>query len=43
VCLNKITKPPVSRGQGPYKNCRAAGDDDYMSVFSIVGYDLVRF
>jgi hypothetical protein len=28
VCLNKITKPPVWDGQGPYKDCRATDDDD---------------
>jgi hypothetical protein len=27
-CLNKITKPPVWGGQGPYKDCRATDDDD---------------
>jgi hypothetical protein len=27
-CLNKITKPRVWGGQGPYKDCRAT-DDDY--------------
>jgi hypothetical protein len=27
-CLNKITKPPVLGGQGPYKDCRATDDDD---------------
>jgi hypothetical protein len=27
-CLNKITKPPVWDGQGPYKDCRATDDDD---------------
>jgi hypothetical protein len=35
VCLNKITKPPVWGGQGPYKVCRAtaaAADDDVMIV-----------
>jgi hypothetical protein len=28
VCLNKITKPPLLGGQGPYKDCRATDDDD---------------
>jgi hypothetical protein len=28
VCLNKITKPPVWDGQGPYKDCRATDDED---------------
>jgi hypothetical protein len=27
-CLNKITKPRVWGGQGPYKDCRATDDDD---------------
>jgi hypothetical protein len=27
-CPNKITKPPVWDGQGPYKDCRATDDDD---------------
>jgi hypothetical protein len=26
-CLNKITKPPVWDGPGPYKDCRATDDD----------------
>jgi hypothetical protein len=28
-CLNKIKKPPVWGGQGPYKDCRATDDDDF--------------
>jgi hypothetical protein len=27
-CRNKITKPPVWGGQGPYKDCRVTNDDD---------------
>jgi hypothetical protein len=27
-CLNKITKPAVWGGPGPYKDCRATDDDD---------------
>jgi hypothetical protein len=27
-CRNKMTKPPVRGGQGPYKDCRAFDDND---------------
>jgi hypothetical protein len=29
-CLKQITKPPVSRGQGPYNDCRTTDNDDYI-------------
>jgi hypothetical protein len=38
-CLNKITKPPVWGGQGPYKDCRATddnGDDDESNMQSLM-------
>jgi hypothetical protein len=34
-CLKNITKPPVWGSQGPYKDCRAAADDQKYNALTL--------
>jgi hypothetical protein len=34
-CFNKMTKPPVWGGHGPYKQCRATDDDICLLILPV--------